>query len=308
MKPEASTSVKATDKQLAKVQTLLLDSLAPLTSVVEAHYNGDPFDEKEVLQAVKAAVQLVGNANAHMSHLRRERVVTDLNKALLPIVGDDEAFAEAAPLLFGTEFAKKGKEMIDQVKAMRATISKKQEKRPFFRGGPPRQLGGFQPKIWKGRSPKLPLQGPAIQPERPIPRQPKETTELNLLVSHVHSQRDVCKNTLTNQLMQVGIVPTAADNLPPAGRLKGHINTWKVITNDPWVLNTVRGYRVDFLSKPQQRVLPHAPQYSVEQSQLIVEEVKELLGKGAITEVCNPRGGFYSNIFLVPRRTEVRDR
>ena len=44
----------------------------------------------------------------------------------------------------------------------------------------------------------------------------------------------------------------------------------------------MRCYRVDFLSKPQQRVRPHTPQYSVEQSQ---EEVRELLGKGAINEV-----------------------
>ena len=43
------------------------------------------------------------------------------------------------------------------------------------------------------------------------------------------------------------------------------------------------------------------PQYSVEQSQLIVEE---LLGKGAIVEVHNPRGGFYSNLFLVPKKEE----
>ena len=33
-----------------------------------------------------------------------------------------------------------------------------------------------------------------------------------------------------------------------------------------------------------------------------MEEVRELLGKGAITEVHNPQGGFYSNLFLVPKK------
>ena len=33
-----------------------------------------------------------------------------------------------------------------------------------------------------------------------------------------------------------------------------------------------------------------------------MEEVKELLGKGAITEVQNPQGRFYSNIYLVPKK------
>ena len=55
-----------------------------------------------------------------------------------------EKFSEAAPFLFGTEFAKKGKEMVDQVRAMRSTMpAKKQERKPpFFRGGPPSSRGG----------------------------------------------------------------------------------------------------------------------------------------------------------------------
>ena len=108
MKQEASSVIKSSDKQLAKVQTLLLDSLAPLTALVEAHHKGEQLDSVETLRAVKASVQLIGNANAHMSHLRRVRVIGDINKALLPIVGEDQNFREAPPLLFGTDFAKKG--------------------------------------------------------------------------------------------------------------------------------------------------------------------------------------------------------
>ena len=63
MKPEASATTKALYKQLAKVQTLVLDTLAPLTSVVEAHNRGDTLDQREVLQAVKAAIGLLGNGN-----------------------------------------------------------------------------------------------------------------------------------------------------------------------------------------------------------------------------------------------------
>ena len=73
MKPEASSATKAIDKSLAKVQTLVLDSLAPLTSLMEAHNTGNTLDQREVIQAVRATTQLVGNANAHLSHLRRER-------------------------------------------------------------------------------------------------------------------------------------------------------------------------------------------------------------------------------------------
>ena len=106
---------------------------------------------------------------------------------------------------------------------------------------------------------------------------------------------------LTNQLARLGVVPVKSDH-PPAGRLRDHISTWKVITKDPWVLNTVRGHQIDFLSEPHQGVVPHTPQYSVEQNQLIVEEVQELLCKGAIKEMQNSRSGFYSNLFLVPKK------
>ena len=108
MKPEASSTTKATDKQLAKVHTLLLDSLAPLTMLLEAHHRSDESDPKDVVRAVKTAVELIGNANAHISNLRRVKVIGDSNKALLPLVGDDTNFVEAPPLLFGMEFAQKG--------------------------------------------------------------------------------------------------------------------------------------------------------------------------------------------------------
>ena len=151
MKSETSSAIKATDKQLARVQTLLLDSLAPLTSILEAHHNGDILDQKEMVHAVKSGMQLIGNANAHLLHLRRERVVSNINKALLPVVGDDKNFKEAAPLLFGTKFAKKGKEMVEQVKAMRSTLHKKPERKPpFFRGGPPSAQGGSSRRFGRG--------------------------------------------------------------------------------------------------------------------------------------------------------------
>ena len=68
------------------------------------------------------------------------------------------------------------------------------------------------------------------------------------------------------------------------------------------MLDTIAGHHIDFLSDPHQGVLPHNPLYSVEQNLLIVEEVKELLAKGAIKEVQDPQGGFYSNLFLVPKK------
>ena len=128
--------------------------------LLEAHHRGDESDPKDVVRVVKAAVELIGTANAHMSNLWRVKVIGDINKALIPLVGDDTNFVEAPPLLFGMEFAQKGKEMVDQVKAMRSTFTSKLERTPpFFRNGPPGNWGGggLQSQVQKGRSPKFPL-------------------------------------------------------------------------------------------------------------------------------------------------------
>ena len=100
-KQEVSTSTKAADKELASVQALVLDSMAPLTYLLEAEARGDSLTLEQVRDATKTAVELAGNANARISRLRREKVCQDLNKALIPLAKEDENFDEDPPSLFG---------------------------------------------------------------------------------------------------------------------------------------------------------------------------------------------------------------
>ena len=146
LKSEISQGTKAGDKDLARIQTFVLDALAPLTAILEGANNsqGD-LERKHTLDAVTSAVALIGNANAKISHLRREKVTSDLNKALLPIIQEDEKFTKAPPALFGTEFAKTAKEHVDQVKALRSTLGARgssQGKQPFRKAPPHSHVGG----------------------------------------------------------------------------------------------------------------------------------------------------------------------
>ena len=47
-----------------------------------------------------------------------------LNKSLLPLLEEDSNFEDVAPSLFGLEFARKLKELVDQVRAIRSTAQK----------------------------------------------------------------------------------------------------------------------------------------------------------------------------------------
>ncbi len=142
IKSEVTMATRNADKELARLQSLVLDSLAPLTHLLEAEQRGGPPTWEEAKKAVVAATELVSNASAKITHLRREKVTTDLNKALLPVAKEAANFQSAPPSLFGTEFAKKAKDHVDQVKAMRASLPTKPDTRSPFRGGPPRRGGG----------------------------------------------------------------------------------------------------------------------------------------------------------------------
>ena len=79
-----------------------------------------------------------------------------------------------------------------------------------------------------------------------------------------------------------------------AGNLLHNLKFWRKITSDPWVLETVSGYHLEFNTLPVQSVLPRPPPFSEREKQLIDEEITKLLTKGACPYE------FISNIFLVP--------
>lgn len=115
------------------------------------HHNGETLDQKETIQAVRTGNILIGNANANLLHLQRERVVSELNKALLPIVGDDENFKEAAP------FCPKEQRYGGASKSHEIHhLQEAGEEATVFSEWPPHQSGGLLQTVWKGWSPKLP--------------------------------------------------------------------------------------------------------------------------------------------------------
>ena len=46
------------------------------------------------------------------------------------------------------------------------------------------------------------------------------------------------------------------DPVHPAGRIKAYIQNWKVLTQDPWVLEVVQGKKIEWLTTPHQMSAP----------------------------------------------------
>ena len=76
---------------------------------------------------------------------------------------------------------------------------------------------------------------------------------------------------------------------------------WQKVSNNKWVLSLVKtGYRIPFIEQPPLSVDPIFFQQSL--SPQLEEEVASLLQKGAVEEIHPVSPGFYSRIFLVPKK------
>ncbi|KAM4692000.1 uncharacterized protein WCC33_016822 [Rhinophrynus dorsalis] len=86
------------------------------------------------------------------------------------------------------------------------------------------------------------------------------------------------------------------------GRLSRFFHQWCGLTSDQWVLQTVRGYHIEFYAPPVQRTKPPPFRFSEEDALLVDAEIKELVKKGAVRLVSGSAPGFVSNIFLVGKK------
>ena len=88
-----------------------------------------------------------------------------------------------------------------------------------------------------------------------------------------------------------------------AGSLSGNLPKWREFTSDPWILQTVSGYHLEFETTLHQVNLPKFPKFTERETALIESEIKKLISKGAVTEVSPCDNDFISTVFLVPKKT-----
>ena len=88
-----------------------------------------------------------------------------------------------------------------------------------------------------------------------------------------------------------------------AGSLSRYLPKWREFTSDPWILQIVSGYHLEFETTPHEVNLPKFPKFSERETAFIESEIRKLISKGAVTEVSPCDSEFISTIFLVPMKT-----
>ena len=87
-----------------------------------------------------------------------------------------------------------------------------------------------------------------------------------------------------------------------AGQIKHFIHNWALITQDPWVLQSVQGFCLLLTMTPTQMAAPAEMAFSMEQQSLISVEIQMLIQKGAVSLQEPHQVGFVSQLFLVPKK------
>ena len=67
IKPEISQAVKTVDKELARLQTFVLDALAPLTSLLESDAKGESITHSQALDATIDNIRILWIGNTHIN-------------------------------------------------------------------------------------------------------------------------------------------------------------------------------------------------------------------------------------------------
>ena len=90
---------------------------------------------------------------------------------------------------------------------------------------------------------------------------------------------------------------------PVGGRLCHFKDNWLLLTEDRWILSVVSGYSPEFISRPFLHRHPKAQIGMAQQErELVTKEIHTLLEKGAILRVKPTDPGYYSNLFIVPKK------
>uniref|UniRef100_A0A1X7U1C4 Uncharacterized protein n=1 Tax=Amphimedon queenslandica TaxID=400682 RepID=A0A1X7U1C4_AMPQE len=118
------------------MQVLIHDPITHLLRLLYAH--SEEVDQSEVSllcdvvrPLVTEAIQLLGNASANMSRLRRKKILKSVNLDIADLAEED-IFEAAPPNLFGSGFESKMKERADSVKLLSASKATQPSNWKFF--------------------------------------------------------------------------------------------------------------------------------------------------------------------------------
>ena len=268
-------------KRADKRQSALVKATAAIISVSEkilqAERENYVIKAKEVLSPALDGVILLGHVNHSLNKIRLEKLKPNLSKPNLQQLCDGSNLV--ATYLLRDDHPKRMKEVKE---TSRIALTQKPNRTPNY--GYSTSTSG-----------------------------PSKTTLSKLIILFQQTTFFSCRPETENSKS-----PTATPGLqklnPPmmsnnlslcdelqAGRLKYYIQSWKTITEDPEILETVTGLKLDIPGGPPSCSTNYNIGFSKDEENAIDDENKKLLAKQVIVKCLHEEGEYISPIFVHPK-------
>ena len=233
------------------------------------------YEQMKDLGAITSnAIRLLGNASALCLRSDARLSITKSIQRELYHLLPRKSFRKLAKVCLGKGFEATIKTRSETAKTLLSAASVEQNSRTcsvFSRPHHPLQetrepLGWLQSKVSKCQQ-LQPVSGSIQRPRQTCQRSPAANP----------SSHPVERPSHLTPGMMLHLKPLAVNHLPLVGRLKHCISNWVVISNDPWVLETVQGFHLDLMSAPQQLSVPPAVPHTKENMAVIDLEIQQML-------------------------------
>ncbi|CAG2191971.1 unnamed protein product [Mytilus edulis] len=119
-------------------------------------------------------------------------------------------------------------------------------------------------------------------------------------VDHVVSASDVSTN---DQLLDISC--EQLQNFPNnfiGGKISLFFDRWKELTSDYWILDIIKGYKLEFENIPTQINKPHPLVFNAIENQYVQQEIDKFITKRIIQPVTQTEDQYVSNIFVRPKK------
>ena len=240
----------------------------------------------DLLKSARDALALFANANSELNQRRRELIKPDLHDEYKHLCSSSLAITDQ---LFGNDLPKQVREFteVNHVGKKLSMHTGRSTAKPVYH----RQVLCAWP--WTPRIPALQEAFFRLVEKRPQTSpnfQEEEGGEVNVKPISSNIEAEV-RNRLEQTVDIIG------------GRLKQFASQWQCITSEPFILNSVKHYKIEFEDgEPHQCMPPKEINFTRQEQEVIDVEIDKLLIKGVISETMHCHGEYSSTIFVRPKK------
>ncbi|KYN22223.1 hypothetical protein ALC57_05384, partial [Trachymyrmex cornetzi] len=283
--PNLSATVMTRDTHQSQSQLEVETSLNALASGFSDLSRLEPFqglpEMRLAMSKIADGIRLLADHHFNLSKTRRAFILPSLN--FLGKVASDSASVDE--YLFGSNFT----ENVNTAQAMEKVANKMAKKNQRSEDQGSHLTTGQQPKQQRNQPLRI------GHPNTKNPKAPPQPNPINGSLEEEplpgRSRQEIAIQIPSSPLVTVSF----------AGRLALFFDHWKILTSDPMVLGTVKGYQIPFSSVPLPRPSLIEPSFSAQKASTCDTEVMRLLQKGTIEVVTPLADQFLSPFFVIKK-------